>query len=62
MTFEASESVTSNHYALTCTDCSFETTIEGTVMDAFDVADIHQKRHGHVQPDHFVNILLDGQD
>lgn len=43
-------------FDLSCTDCSFETTVEGSVSDAFDVADAHQEDHGDTPTGHFVNF------
>lgn len=43
-------------YDLTCTDCSYEATVVGTVYEALDVADAHQAEHGDPAADHFVNL------
>jgi hypothetical protein len=43
-------------FELSCTDCSFETTVEGEVMDALDVAESHQTKQGESVTDHFVNF------
>lgn len=43
-------------FDLSCTDCSFETTVEGSVTDAFDAADAHQEEHGETPTGHFVNF------
>lgn len=43
-------------FRLRCTDCSFETTVEGDSRDALDVADAHQAEHGEPLADHFVNF------
>lgn len=47
-----------NSYKLTCTDCGFETTVEGDALDALDVADEHQTENGRVSGTHFVNLEL----
>lgn len=43
-------------FDLSCTDCSFETAVEGSVSDAFDAADAHQGEHGETPTGHFVNF------
>lgn len=47
-------------YELTCIDCTFEATVEGTVYDVFDVVDTHQERHSDTRPEHFVNFERSG--
>lgn len=58
MTSEDDETASTNVYELTCTDCAFETTVEGSVFDALDVADSHQDEHGQALTEHFVNFEL----
>jgi hypothetical protein len=50
------ESSSTNTFVLSCTDCEFETTVEGGVTNALDVADNHQANHGEGVTDHFVNF------
>lgn len=56
MTSEGDASPEPNTYKLTCTNCAFETTVEGTVYEALDVADTHQDEHGEAASDHFVDL------
>lgn len=60
MTAETNDISTSKTFELTCTDCTFETTVDGSFYDALDVADAHQEEHGVAPTDHFVNFQLDG--
>lgn len=46
----------SNNFELTCTDCTYETTVEGTFLDALDVANAHEDEHGRTHTDHFVDV------
>lgn len=48
-------------YALRCVECSFETTVEGDVFDAFDVADRHQEAVVDNASEHFVEFVLEEQ-
>lgn len=45
-------------YELSCTDCQFETTVEGTPIEALDVANEHEQSYTTDEPDHFVNFRL----
>lgn len=56
MTSEADEGSTTDVYELTCTDCPFETTVEGDCFDAIDAAEAHQEEHGISPMDHVVNF------
>jgi hypothetical protein len=56
MTSEGNASTGPNTYELTCTNCAFEITVEGTVYKALEVADDHQDEHGETDSDHFVNF------
>lgn len=48
MASETDESSASHSYEVFCTDCDFETTVDGTVYDALDVADDHKyQSKGH---------------
>jgi hypothetical protein len=58
MTTEADESQPIQTYELACNDCQFETTVDGTVLDALDVADSHQTENGDTPTDHFVDFEL----
>lgn len=60
MTAETGEPTATNTYELSCTDCTFETTAEGSFFAALDVADAHQEEHGDAPTEHFVNVELDG--
>jgi len=51
------ETATTRTYELTCTDCQFETVVEGSPFDALDVAESHEQVHGDVQSGHFVNLV-----
>ena len=59
-TSEADDVAPPETYALTCTDCAFETTVEGGFLEAFDAADIHRQAHGDAPTAHFVNLVLNG--
>lgn len=60
MTSETDEATIASTYTLECTDCAFETTVEGDYRDALDVADTHQQERGDAPTDHFVNLRLNG--
>lgn len=62
MSSEATGNTTPNVYELTCTDCTFETTVAGEFLDALDVAETHQHEHAELRTDHFVNVTLDGHE
>lgn len=47
-------------YRLTCTDCSFEATVEGDVYEALDHADAHQEEYTDHPGNHFVNFTREG--
>lgn len=55
MSKNATETASKN-FELTCTDCTFETTIEGTFLDALDAADSHEAAHERGHLTHFVDI------
>lgn len=59
MASDASETDTGARYDLTCTDCSFEATVEGEFGDALDTADEHQDGSG-AAAEHFVDVELRG--
>lgn len=48
-------------YELTCTDCAYEATVDGSVHDALDVAKAHQEEHGGLSTEHFVDFELSGR-
>lgn len=50
------ESTSTGTYDLTCVDCGFETTVEGSVEEVLEVADAHQEKHGDIPTEHFVNF------
>lgn len=50
------QSTTANVYRLRCTDCSFETTVNGDSYDALKAAAAHQGEYGESSGDHFVNF------
>lgn len=56
MTSTTDEPTTAHTYELTCTDCAFETSVEGSFLEALDVADAHQEKHGDPLTKHFVNL------
>lgn len=58
MASNVDEPDTSDLYELTCTDCSFEATVEGDFGDALEVADNHQGEFGEITADHFVDLEL----
>lgn len=56
---DAQETELSRTFQLTCTDCSFQAAVEGTVDDALDVAEDHQENRGDGGAiDHFVDFEL----
>lgn len=46
---------TTRVYELDCSDCSFETTVEGDFYDVYEVIDDHQEDQEDYT-DHFVNF------
>ena len=57
MASDADGTASTTTFELTCIDCSFERTVDGTVDDALDVADDHREERGNGAPtDHFVNF------
>lgn len=59
MASEPDETTSPLRYYLTCTNCEFETTVEGSVQDALDIAETHQKKYGEYYTEHFVDLELD---
>lgn len=60
MTVEADDVAPPEAYALACTDCAYETTVEGGFHEAFDAADTHRQAHSDAPAEHFVNLVLNG--
>lgn len=60
MTSEEDDRASAPSYELVCTDCPFETTVEGPFLGALDVAEDHQEDNGRQPSDHFVNVELNG--
>lgn len=58
MESETDDSATTTTYRLTCTDCSFETTVNGSVDEALEVAKSHRQEEGVVYLEHFVDFEL----
>lgn len=56
---ELEEATTANTYSLSCTDCSFEMTVEGDTYDALEISDAHQEKYGETLRDHFVNFQME---
>lgn len=56
MATDSDESTGEATFELSCTDCPFETTVEGAATDALDVAESHQTKQGEGVTDHFVNF------
>lgn len=56
MMSEENDQMSAFSYKLVCTYCSFETTVEGSFLDALDIADNHQEERGAQPSDHFVNV------
>ena len=59
MSSQTDETASDQRYALSCVECSFETTVEGDVFDAFDVADTHRAERADDASEHFVEFVLD---
>ena len=57
MASDASETDSVARYDLSCTDCSFEATVEGGFGDALETADEHQDGSG-AAAEHFVDVEL----
>lgn len=53
------ETKTANIYKLRCTDCAFETTVEGDAYNALETADAHQEKYRKGFTDHFVNFQIE---
>lgn len=47
---------TTGSYRLSCSDCSYEDTVEGGLEPALDAANAHQDARGDTVPEHFVNL------
>lgn len=63
MPAESEEPASDLTYELTCTDCAYETTVEGDVHDALDAAKLHQEAHENTATGHFVDFeLRDGTE
>lgn len=60
MTTEVEKTASKPVYELACTDCSFESTVEGEFLDALDVADEHQEQYAGSSMEHFVNVEQHG--
>jgi hypothetical protein len=60
MTDDTDETTQNVQYDLACVDCAYERSVEGTFLDALDVADDHQEDAGEPPGDHFVNIEHNG--
>lgn len=60
MTSETDDRTATTTYELTCNDCPFETTVDGSVLDALDVADSHQEEYGETATEHFVEFEATG--
>lgn len=52
------EETSSLTYELSCTDCSYEATVDGSVHDALDTAQAHREEHGSTYGGHFVDFEL----
>lgn len=58
MTTEPDTATTRNVYDLTCTDCEFEATVEGSVHDALDEARRHRTENEETYTEHFVEFEI----
>lgn len=58
MSSETGDATSTLVYDLTCTDCGYETTVEGSAHDALDVAEAHQEEYGDAYTDHVVDLEL----
>ncbi len=56
MTINSDESKPTIAFELSCTDCGFETVVEGDIFEALDVANTHQAERGSDPSEHFVNV------
>lgn len=61
MASDAPETDSGVRYDPTCTDCSFEATVEGGFGDALEIADEHQDGSG-AAAEHFVDLERRGHD
>lgn len=59
MSPQTDEAASDHRYALSCVECSFQTTVDGDVFDAFDVADTHREACADNASEHFVEFVLD---
>lgn len=55
-TSETDDTSATRTFRLTCTDCSFETAVDGNSRDALEEAEAHQAEYGGPLVDHFVNF------
>lgn len=43
-------------FELSCNDCPFERTVDGSLYDALELAERHESQTGDVPTDHFVDF------
>lgn len=55
---EMGETAPATDYNLSCNDCTFRTAVNGTVYDALDVAESHQREHSETGREHFVDLRV----
>lgn len=55
---ETDETAADADYYLSCNDCTFRTAVNGTVYDALDAAESHQKEYSEIPSTHFVDMQV----
>lgn len=58
MSSETENGTSDTTYELTCTDCSYQDTVDGSVHDALDEAKAHEDEHEKHSTQHFVDLEL----
>lgn len=49
-------SAVNSRYELECTDCPFQTTVDGEFDEVFDTIEAHREKQSAGPTEHFVNI------
>lgn len=62
MTSETDQPTSTTTYVLTCTDCTFETNVRGSVYEALQAAKSHRVGNGDADNEHFVDFTLKGHE
>lgn len=58
MPTEAEDPSSANTYKLTCNECEFETTVEGSIYEVLTVAEEHREKQSEPFAEHTVDFRL----